>query len=569
MNAGSWQFNGVSWLYVASALVALLTAYQSWKMRPVRGAKEFTLLSVSLMVWSIGYFLGFFNSDLAWKLVFLRLEYLGIISSSYFWFLFAVTYTESESLRKPKSLAYFAILPAVSFILVLTVTQNHLFYSSYGTEQAGGLVVLQKSYAIGFYIQTVYSYFLVLSGMLLLLNSVYQMPNQLRYQILPITLAVLLILLPNIFYIAKARIFGVYDPTPISFAMAGVVINLMMARYRFLDIAPTAYNQVLRSIDSGIVIIDDRQRILELNPASERILSVSLENVIGKTLQEVCHECSDITSGLGELSEKREIQIGKEKRIYSVSFSPFRNGGGKSMGGIVLFYDITDLRYALDEIDTFAHTVAHDLKTPLSLLAGFSDILSSDGLTEAERADAVGVIRSYSGKMLSIVDELLMLARVRRQKDIRFEALEMSAVVNSAILRLERFSQERKGKIFQPDHWPVAVGYAPWVEEVWVNYISNALKYGGPSPTVYLGAERVEKQVKFWVKDRGIGLSDKEQALLFKEFSRLRREGDETGHGLGLFTVDRIVKRLGGEAGVESEIGSGSKFYFTLPIAED
>lgn len=565
----TWQFDNVSWLYAASVVIALILAYEAWRMRSTRGAKEFGILCLSISVWCLGYFLGFFNASLSWKMIFLRVEYAGIISSSYFWLVFIGTYVANEFLQKPRNLELLAIIPALSFILVLTVTDQHFFYSSYGVKRVGDFVTLHKTYAAGFYIQTVYAYLLVIGGTLLLLYSIYQMPDRYRKQSVLIGVAIGVVLVPNFLYVAKTRVFGIYDPTPVSFTAAGMIFGFIMVRYGFLDLVPIAYRQVFRSVESGIVIIDGSQRVLELNPGAEKILSCTSRKSIGREFSDICPECAVLVQEIYQDDQDRELQLGKEGRTYSVSLSPLSNSGGELLGRIIMLYDITELRSALDELDTFAHSVAHDLKTPLSLLTGFSDMLSREDLPKQERDEAVEVIRVYSNKMINIVDELLTLARVRRQQNVKFISLEMGPIVKSAMLRLERFAQEKKSKVYIPEEWPNAVGYAPWVEEVWVNYLSNAMKYGGQSPNIYLGSEVSGGAVKYWVKDNGPGLSMKDQKNLFKEFSRVAGTSGETGQGLGLFIVGRIVARLGGEAGVESEPGSGAKFYFTLPRASD
>jgi signal transduction histidine kinase len=128
--------------------------------------------------------------------------------------------------------------------------------------------------------------------------------------------------------------------------------------------------------------------------------------------------------------------------------------------------------------------------------------------------------------------------------------------------------EDHRAEIILPERWPVAVGYGPWVEEIWVNYLSNAIKYGGRPPQVEIGAT-IEKEgwVRYWVRDNGEGLSSAEQARLFTPFERLHQASVE-GHGLGLSVVRRIMEKLGGRVGVESEEGEGSTFYFTLPGAE-
>lgn len=111
----------------------------------------------------------------------------------------------------------------------------------------------------------------------------------------------------------------------------------------------------------------------------------------------------------------------------------------------------------------------------------------------------------------------------------------------------------------------MALGYTHWVEAVWVNYISNALKYGGSTPIIELGANEQNGMVRFWVRDQGPGIAPAEQRRLFVPFTRLRQVKHVEGHGLGLSIVQRIVTKLGGTVGVESAPGKGSLFYFTLP----
>ena len=136
------------------------------------------------------------------------------------------------------------------------------------------------------------------------------------------------------------------------------------------------------------------------------------------------------------------------------------------------------------------------------------------------------------------------------------------------IQSLSHIIEERRAEIILPESWPTAVGYGPWIEEVWANYLSNGLKYGGKPPRLQLGGEElVNGSIRYWVKDNGSGLSPEEQGKLFQAFSRVHSDSIQ-GHGLGLSIVGRIVKRLGGKAGVESESGRGSLFYFTLPALD-
>ncbi|MDF1515739.1 MAG: response regulator, partial [Anaerolineae bacterium] len=263
-----------------------------------------------------------------------------------------------------------------------------------------------------------------------------------------------------------------------------------------------------------------------------------------------------------------------------------------STGLLATFTDISEMkasaavleRYASDletqnaELNAFAHTVAHDLKNPLTSMIGFSTILMDhrDELPDHLVGQHIDYIFRSAQTMNNIIRELLLLASVREKDEIPISELSMEEIVFEVLQRLDYLVDESGAGIQIPSSWPTAMGYAPWIEEVWTNYISNGLKYGGDpeqgvKPQLILGAEVIppneESQiplVHFWVRDNGSGLTEKEMAQLFTPFERLHNVRTE-GHGLGLSIVQRIVEKLDGKVDFHSEVGVGSVFGFTLP----
>jgi two-component system sensor histidine kinase/response regulator len=238
-----------------------------------------------------------------------------------------------------------------------------------------------------------------------------------------------------------------------------------------------------------------------------------------------------------------------------------------------LALQLNELQERNQELDAFAHTVAHDLKNPLAAIILSAQMMldtlpmkpEDQMIRDLARIVGIGV------KMDRALEGLMLLSGLRNQQ-VELEPLDMGAVVAEAVKSLDLLIEQYNAEIVLPDSWPLVLGYAPWVEEVWVNYISNAIKYGGSlhegiPPHVDVGYEKSinspENQIRFWVRDNGIGLTLNQQQRLFVPFERIQTVRVE-GHGLGLSIVRRIVEKLGGQVGVESAVGQGSTFYFTL-----
>ena len=217
-------------------------------------------------------------------------------------------------------------------------------------------------------------------------------------------------------------------------------------------------------------------------------------------------------------------------------------------------------------LDEFGHTMAHQIQGLLGQMVGYASLLEVQfgGTEDPTVVQAMSRIVESGHKMNNVITELLLLASLR-SGDIEVYPLNMQHIVNEALKRLRYQVLETKATIIVPDEWPAAIGHASWIEEAWLNYISNGLKYGGEEPTIELGADVNEDgMLRFWVKDDGEGLSELDQKRLFVPHTRLRPKRVR-GEGLGLSIVNRIVKKCGGDVGVESELGHGSTFWFTLP----
>ncbi len=338
---------------------------------------------------------------------------------------------------------------------------------------------------------------------------------------------------------------------------------------------------------AGIVLVDTTGHYFQINERWLKMLGYPSQRALRMTFLDHTHpddieRSSALMQALihGEIDayqlEKRYIRQGGGIFWASVSVAPIRDKDGQVQAVVGVVVDITERKLIaqererlIAELDSYSHTVAHDLKSPLGLVQGFAGLLQEErgALPEDQVDKYLSIIFKNSKKAVNIIDELLLLAHVR-QTEIHAQAIDMAGVVDSAFQRLSYMIEEKGAQVTLPSEWPAALGYEPWIEEIWINYISNAIKYGGNPPRLELGAEKLRSgAVKFWLSDNGAGISEEDQQKLFMPFMQISRTTATKGHGLGLSIVQRIAEKLGGSVGVESEVGAGSTFYFTLRAA--
>ena len=342
---------------------------------------------------------------------------------------------------------------------------------------------------------------------------------------------------------------------------------------------------ILEIAGEAIISIDETQRITLFNKGAEAIFGYTTHEAIGQSLDLLLPEkhvsvhrrhVTDFAESAttAQFIGQRQPIAGRRKNgeefPAEASISKFEIEGRRVF--TVVLRDITDRRRVeqereklFQELDAFAHTVSHNLKDPLNLITGYANVLKEYARLSDELQEYLNAIARNGYRMANIIEELQILAGVRKA-EVEQKPLNMARIVAQAHQRLAFMIEQYQAQVIVAKDWPIALGHAPWIEEVWVNYLSNAIIHGGRPPWVRLGATtRSDGMVRFWVHDNGPGIASEAQDRLFTPFTQLNQAHIE-GHGLGLSIVQRIVDKLGGQVGVESDgiSGQGCVFSFTL-----
>ncbi len=340
----------------------------------------------------------------------------------------------------------------------------------------------------------------------------------------------------------------------------------------------------------GLITIDGKGDIRAFNPACEKLFGFTAQEVLGKNISILMPEPhraagEDFLSGFAgrELSAKR-----KDGSVFPIdlSISAFALEGSQHFSGIVR--DITArkevetalLRYthALErsnkELDDFAYIASHDLKEPLRGIHNHARFLLEDNAEKLDQ-DSTGRLNRLvylSQRMERLVNDLLYFSRIGRQ-ELAIQSTDLSAVIADVESTLEQFLQERGAKIVMPTSLPTIVCDKPRVTELFRNLITNAVKYNDKTDKIieigFVPVQRASKGVLkrnvLYVRDNGRGIDREFHNEIFRIFKRLQSNKDtDEGTGVGLTFVKKIVERHGGQIWVESELGKGATFFFTL-----
>jgi PAS domain S-box-containing protein len=347
-------------------------------------------------------------------------------------------------------------------------------------------------------------------------------------------------------------------------------------------------------------------RELRLTSASGGLLEdmgVRSTDVLGLQVSEICRqldigEAPNSAAARALAGETVDFESKLCGRALASRAEPLCNRQGEIVGVVGVVFDVTvrkraeeearqlnaelerrvqertiELEEALREMNAFSYTIAHDLRSPLRTIASGTDIILEESQNLGAEAREWGRrINEEATRMDELVSGLLDYSRLSRQ-EIRLEPVEWEHVVDTTLAQLDREIREKGAQIRVERPLPRIQGHTLTLSQALSNLLSNAIKFvaRGAVPQIRIRAERGADgegpgpgRVRLWVEDNGIGIAPEHRDRIFGVFERLHRRENYPGTGIGLAIVKRVLDRMGGKVGVESEVGRGSRFYLDL-----
>ncbi|WP_423130460.1 sensor histidine kinase [Gaoshiqia sp. Z1-71] len=591
--SGTYLIDLLSIFLAFTAFGGIMISLYMYQYKESPGMKYLTLMQLSTATWAIFYCLEYSATALEAKLFWSKLSYLGIVFTPVCFYLFSKHFKSEIRDASPKPGTGLFFTSIILIALVLTNDIHHLHWREAAIDPENNTTIYR--YGPFFWIIFIYIYTLLTLSVINILSLIKQATRQTDHAAWLIIIACIVPVTGNIIYVFKINPIPGFDWTPACFLVSGAILAYINIRFGAFELIPLARNKLINIMEDAVLLIDHQQRIADVNESMLNLLNTEHKNLIGRKITEVLpHREEEISRVvLSPKPIRAEIITEKtpEKRHLDMRMTPLFDHNDLLSGQLFVLRDITQrirneekillsnqqLKKEIEEnarliadLNAYAHTVAHDLKDSIGAVIPLTELIEAEIRNKQynNALEVTKVICASAEKTLYVINELLTMSTIRQQ-DVQLVPVAMEQVISECEKRLQASIRQHQAVILKPEKWPSVNSHPGWLEEVWINYMSNAMKYGGTPPVVELGFDSLDddSRIKFWIKDNGEGIVPEDQEKLFTRFVRLETTRAQ-GNGLGLPIVRRIVEKLGGEVGVSSQAipGEGCRFYFILSV---
>jgi len=551
-------------LFGAAIVTAILTVYTGWYRRQVISS----VIGILLLLMAITLYIGgagmeLASSDLSGILFWVKIEYFGIASIPSLLLIVMLEYTNRTRHLSPSILAVLSVVPVITLALVLT--ENPLYYQTVGVDISAPFPRLVFTPGPGYYLNACYQIISMFVGTTLLLQAYHRSTRSLyKKQILILGIGLVAPFIASILYLADLSPIPHLDLAPYALIITAAASTIGIFSFQLFDLVPIAHSAILRKIPVGVMVVDDLDRVTEVNPAAEAAIGLSPGEGIGRPAALLTERFPELPGILRHARPgvKEEVRHGDQHLTLEVV--RLEDEGDQPMGSVLLIRDISPWRQAeesllrrTEELEVANQQLAlisaitrHDISNQLVVIDGYMDLLLDDGTTAAQTS-VVEQVQGATGR----VREMVAFMR-------DYQAIGTSAPVWTDLRDLagRAAAGVALGEVQVRDRLPaVEVLADPLIEKVISTLFENAIRHG-ERVTVITVATRVEEDGRLVIacEDDGVGIPPDRKEVIFE-----RGYGSNTG--LGLFLAREILSTTGMTIAETGVYGAGCRFEIRVP----
>lgn len=357
-----------------AAFISLAVALYAWSRRSTPSAIALALLALSIAEWSIGYALEIAGADLPTKLLWGKIQYIGIASAPLFWLIFAFNHAHQGQRLSHQRMMLLALIPTLTVLLAFTTELHGWLWRKIDVSQSGSFSALKVSYGFWFWIHFAYSYLLLAAGAWIVLRSIGKMQGLYRGQAAALIMAVVSPWAANALYLSGNSPIPFLDITPFAFTLTVAGLAWGIFGFRLVDISPIARSQVVEAMRDGMIVLDMRARVVDMNQAAGLIIGLPARQAIGKPVEEILSPWPDLLArfkAAADTTAEVAIGHGAAQRLYQVRIETMYDARqlpvGRVITGRALQETIPQPRFAAHEASTRPISAAEEtLSQPAS-----------------------------------------------------------------------------------------------------------------------------------------------------------------------------------------------------------
>jgi len=552
--------NPYTLFFLLTAVFSVGIAAVAYANRTKRAALPLAGFMIAVSVWCAGDAMRIAAPSRAHVIFWNQISYVGIVSTLPTWITFALTLTNRERWLKRR---YILGLIAVSLAALVVVFTNHvhgLWRASESITTGTAPPVLDESRGLLWYPWAVWSYTLILASLYFILREFLQSSHSRTYRSqIGVVLAGSLVAIGS----TAVYLLGIvpFDITPFGVFVMGLAYATALYRYQLLDITPIARDIVLDNIDSGVLVLDQHDRVVDANDHAREVLQrTDLKGIHVRSLLPESISYERLLEDVSHVDKPVTVDIEGKRRHFDLEISQISDSLGSTLGRALIFTDVTELvekRRRLkrrserleqqnERLDQFASVVSHDLRNPLQIVSASLELAQTN-----EDFDEIDRARRSVGRMEDIIEDLLALARASEGVDST-DSVDLEEL---AIAARQQVPTDQ-GQVRVEQSLPTVEADGTRLQQVLENLIRNAFEHNDPPVSVTIGPLDGNPVTGIYVEDDGQGVPpDQREAVFEHGYST-----NDDGTGFGLSIVRDVIEAHGWSIRIVDATDGGARF---------